>query len=77
MARWCPEHQVVARNIDTGVKKSTQTTHAGTFRFLVLLPGTYSVTTSQQGFRDMESVLQVEVGRDTLQDLKLQVGAGA
>lgn len=66
---------VVARNLDTGVKQSTQTSHTGIYRFPVLTPGSYSVTANHEGFRDLECLLQVLVGRNTLQDVKLQVGA--
>ncbi len=70
-----PSALVVARNLDTDVKQSAQTSHTGAYRFPVLAPGNYSVTASHEGFRDLEYLLQVIIGRNTLQDVKLQVGA--
>ena len=70
-----PGALVVARNLDTGVKQSAQTSHTGAYRFPALTPGNYSVTATHDGFRDLECLLQVMLGRNTLQDVKLQVGA--
>jgi len=66
---------VVVQNLANGVKQSAETNHAGLYRFPALMPGTYSVTASFKGFRDVQSVVQVLVGIATLQDVKLQVGA--
>jgi hypothetical protein len=66
---------VVVRNLATGVQQSAQTNHAGLYRFPVLMPGTYSITTSLKGFRDVQALVQVRVGNTTSQDVKLQVGA--
>jgi hypothetical protein len=66
---------VVVRNLATGVEQSAETNHSGLYRFPVLMPGTYSVTTSLKGFRDVQGLVQVRVGNTTSQDIKLQVGA--
>jgi hypothetical protein len=72
-----PGAVVFARNLDTGVKQSAQSSLTGIFRFPVLLPGSYSVTIGHNGFRDMEYLLRIQVGRNTSQDIRLQVGASA
>jgi hypothetical protein len=66
---------VVVQNLQTGVKQSTATNHTGLYRFPVIMPGTYSITTSLKGFRDVQALVQVRVGNTTSQDIKLQVGA--
>ena len=38
-------------------------------------PGSYSITASLKGFRDVQALVQVLVGNTTSQDIKLQVGA--
>jgi len=67
---------VVLRNLGTGVQQSATTNHTGLYRFQALMPGTYSVTASLKGFRDVEALVRVLVGNTTLQDVTLQVGAG-
>jgi hypothetical protein len=70
-----PGALVLLRNLATGVQQSAETNHAGLYRFPVLMPGSYSVTTSLKGFRDVQALVQVRVGNTTSQDIKLQVGA--
>jgi hypothetical protein len=70
-----PGTSVAVQNLATGVKQSAKSNHAGLYRFPALMPGTYSVSASLEGFRDVQCVAQVLVGNATLQDLKLQVGA--
>src|SRR5580700_2368499 len=70
-----PGALVLLRNLATGVQQSAETNHAGLYRFPVLMPGSYSVTTSIKGFRDVQALVQVRVGNTTSQDIKLQVGA--
>jgi hypothetical protein len=41
------------------------------------MPGSYSITASLKGFRDVQALVRVLVGNTTAQDIKLQVGAGA
>jgi hypothetical protein len=71
-----PGASVVVQNIQTGVKQSAETNHTGFYRFPVLLPGSYSISASLTGFRDAQGLVQVLVGNTTVQDIKLQVGAG-
>jgi Carboxypeptidase regulatory-like domain len=70
-----PRMPVLVRNLATGLEQSAVTDHAGLYRFMALMPGTYSVTATGKGFHDVEALVRVLVGNTTLQDLKLQVGA--
>ncbi len=72
-----PGAAVVVRSLATGVEQSAETNHAGLYRFPVVMPGTYSVTASLKGFRDVQALVRVLVGIATAQDIKLQVGASA
>jgi hypothetical protein len=67
---------VVVRNLATGVEQTTTTNHAGLYQFPVLMPGTYSVTATVKGFRNVEALVRVLVGNNTLIDIHLQVGSG-
>jgi hypothetical protein len=72
-----PGALVTLRNLATGVEQSTDTNHAGLYRFPVVMPGNCSVTGSIKGFRNVEVLARVLVGNTTSQDIKLQVGASA
>ncbi len=71
-----PGASVTVRNLATGVEESAETYNAGLYRFPVLMPGTYSITVSLNGFRDVQALVQVRVGNTTSQDIKLQLGSG-
>jgi hypothetical protein len=64
-----PGASVVAQNLATGVKQSAETNHAGLYRFPVLMPGSYSITASLKGFRDVQVLVRVLVGNTTSQDI--------
>lgn len=66
---------VTLRNLATGVEQPAVTNHAGIYQFSALMPGTYSVTTTVQGFRDVVALVRVLVGNTTIEDMRLQVGA--
>ena len=70
-----PGARVVVQNLGTGVKLAAETNHAGLYRFPAVMPGSYSITASLKGFRDVQALVQVLVGNATVQDIKLQVGA--
>jgi hypothetical protein len=55
--------------------KTTTTEQNGTYRFVALDPGTYSVQTQMQGFapRRQDNIV-VSVGKDSLVDITLKVG---
>jgi hypothetical protein len=72
-----PGASVIVRNLATGVQQSAETNSAGLYRFPVLVPGSYSIAASLKGFRDVQTLVRVQVGNATLQDIKFQVGTGA
>lgn len=70
---------VTATNQDTGLEKSTKSDDEGNFRFVLLPPGKYRVTTSAaQGFADAryENVL-VTIGGQTPLDVQLGLAGTA
>ncbi len=69
-----PGVSVVVRNLATGLEQSIVTNYAGLYQVLALMPGTYSVTATGNGFRPIEALARVLVGNNTLQDLTLAVG---
>ena len=71
-----PGATILVRNLATGLQHSAATNHAGLYQFLALMPGTYSVTATGKGFREIEALVRVLVGNTTLQDLRLEVGTG-
>src|SRR5579863_5418627 len=70
-----PGARVVVRNLATGQQQSAVTNRAGLYQFLALMPGTYLVTATGKGFRDVEALVRVLVGNATSQDLTLGVAA--
>jgi len=72
-----PGASVVVQNLATGVQQSAKTNRAGLYGFPAVMPGAYSLAASQKGFRDVQVLVRVLVGNTTLQDITLQVGAGA
>jgi hypothetical protein len=71
-----PGALVVVRNLATGVQQSAETNRAGLYRFPVLMSGSYSVTTSLKGFRDVQALVRVLVGNTSSLDINLRVGTG-
>ena len=72
-----PGASVLLRSLATGVEQSATTSHAGVYQFAAVMPGAYSVTARLKGFRNVEILTEVQIGRSALQDIKLQVGASA
>ena len=68
---------IVVQNLATGIQQSAATNPAGIYRFPALMPGTYSVTASLKGFRNVQAQVTVLVGHAAIQDIELQVGASA
>jgi len=66
---------VVVQSLATGVQQFAETNHFGLYRLPVVMPGTYSITASVKGFRDVQVLVRVLVGNTTSQDIKLQVGS--
>ena len=72
-----PGASVVLQNLTTGVRQSAETNHTGLYGFPALTPGSYAITASRNGFRDVQCVVQVLVGNTTSQDLRLPLGLAA
>jgi hypothetical protein len=70
-----PGAKVVVQSLATGVQQFGATNRDGLYNFSALMPGTYSVTASLKGFREVQVLVRILVGNNTLQDVKLQVGA--
>lgn len=71
-----PGALVSVQNLATGVQQSDTTTRTGLYRFPEVMPGTYSVRVTLNGFREVQVLVRVLVGNNTLQDFKMQVGTG-
>jgi len=71
-----PDVSITLRNLATAVEQSQHTNHAGIYQFSALKPGTYSVTATRTGFRDVVVLVRVLLGNTTTQDVKLQVRTG-
>jgi len=69
-----PGAAVVVRHIDTGLEKSAETNNLGVYRFGALAPGSYSITATHPGFRNVRALAEVQLGNTTQQDFELQIG---
>ncbi len=68
--------QVSLRNNGTGEAQTTTTGNGGTYTFVNLTPGSYSVTASHSGFKTAASnTVDVHIGGSARVDLSLEVGA--
>jgi hypothetical protein len=70
-----PATRLTLRNLDTGVEQTTAAGRSGLYQFGALMPGTYSVTANQVGFREATVLVRVLVGDATRQDVRLEVGS--
>lgn len=69
--------QVTARNVDTGLERSTSSTESGDYE-LPLLPitGSYTVSVSKQGFQTQQlNGIQLQVDQRARVDVQLTVGS--
>ena len=70
-----PGASLILQNLNTGVRQSTASNRNGLYHFSALVPGTYSLTIGANGFRDTASLVNVLVGNDAVQNIRLQAGA--
>ncbi|HEX5483955.1 MAG TPA: carboxypeptidase regulatory-like domain-containing protein [Terriglobia bacterium] len=71
-----PGVKVIAANVGTGVSVATQSNSSGNYVTTHLLPGTYTLTFSKQGFQSfVQKNVTVAVGTSASVDAKLQIGA--
>lgn len=68
-----PGVQVVARNIDTGATRSTQSASGGGYEFPQIEPGAWEVTPTLAPFRPVPYRVVIEVDQTTRLDVSLQV----
>jgi Carboxypeptidase regulatory-like domain/TonB-dependent Receptor Plug Domain len=68
---------VTIKNNETGAVQTAQSGANGVFQFPLLKPGTYTLTTSQQGFQTTQQAVAVRVGQTTTVTAKLPLGAGS
>lgn len=72
-----PRASIEARNVDTSAATTASTNDTGLFTVPFLLPGTYTVTASADGFKKAVSKdVEVHAGDKVQLDLKLEIGAG-
>ena len=70
--------EVTVANSDTGVKLSGRTNEVGDFAFRTLLPGRYTLTVAQPGFRNYELTgIPVAVAQTTTHNVSLTIGEPA
>ncbi len=70
-----PNAAVTLTNEGTGQRRTMKTTSAGTYAFVNLDPGNYTVQVEQTGFKTMQrKAIVVQVGSTTREDVALQVG---
>jgi hypothetical protein len=60
---------------DTGAVLSSTTGTTGTYQFTLLKPGTYALTVSRQGFKQVSQTVNVLLGQTVLANVSLEVGA--
>jgi hypothetical protein len=69
---------VTALAVDTGVKQAAVTNAEGIYRFVALLPGTYSVTVSQAGFSSQKiSGVVIQANSVIERDFQLSIGTSS
>ncbi|HEY6370465.1 MAG TPA: carboxypeptidase-like regulatory domain-containing protein, partial [Candidatus Sulfotelmatobacter sp.] len=70
-----PQASISVKNIDTGIIRTSVTSAAGFYSVPNLLPGTYEVRTSAQGFSsEVKTGVTLTVGEQQVMDFTLQVG---
>jgi hypothetical protein len=73
-----PGATVTATNTGTGLKVDTTTDKDGNYTFRNLVPGTYELAASLQGFKELRQTdVRITAGNPVRFDLKLEVGAVA
>jgi outer membrane receptor protein involved in Fe transport len=71
-----PEAVVVLRNVDTGVERQSLTNASGTYVFLNIIPGTYTLDTSKAGFSKTSlEPFTLVVNQTSTFDITLSLGA--
>lgn len=67
---------VVAKNLATASESKTATSGDGAYSFATLLPDRYTITVEAQGFKRAKyTAVEVLAGKDSVIDVKLEIGA--
>jgi hypothetical protein len=70
-----PQASISVKNVDTGIIRTSATSAAGFYSVPNLLPGTYEIRTSAQGFSsEVKTGVTLTVGEQQVMDFTLQVG---
>lgn len=59
----------------TGANQSTTTSSSGVYRFVLLKPGSYTVSVSQKGFKSVNEIVDVAIGQIVTLNIKLELGS--
>ncbi len=71
-----PGATITARNVATGVSRTTTSDSTGAYRFIALAPGEYEITTEAQTFKKVSiSPVRLTVGQSAELRISLEVGA--
>jgi len=71
-----PRAHITVTNVATGIGRDLETDHEGFYRASNLIPGTYRLSASAQGFATLvKDGVALEVGTEVVADLQLHVGA--
>jgi hypothetical protein len=65
------------KNNATGEMQTTNSHADGVYQFSLLKPGTYSLTVTQQGFKQLSQTVEILLGQISTSNLKMELGAGA
>ncbi len=72
-----PGATVTLRNNANGQTHTTTSSSRGTYRFSLLPPGSYAVSATARGFSKAETTAQINIGLETVADVKLAVGSSS
>jgi hypothetical protein len=65
------------KNIATGETLATTSSSDGVYQFTLLKPGSYTLTVTQQGFKQVSQAVEILLGQTSTANLKLELGSGA
>ena len=71
-----PGASVAITNVETGIETAVETNESGYYTLLSLIPGTYELAVSSDGFRRfVRSNIRLETGQNLRLDVGLEIGA--
>lgn len=72
-----PRAAVTLKSLDTGEIQTTTTGDDGTYRFTLLQPGRYEVSSSVSGFAKVVQPFKIQVGQTAVADFQLEISKSA